>query len=285
MDAKLAAIKTYRLALGLCYKCGAKWSKDHRCPPEVLQAVDALWDSFSSTDSLGDSSPESSPSEHLMMALSKSALSGVPAARTVCLVGLLQQQVPVQILIDSGSSSSFVNESLVPQLFGIQSDTVSSSVPVAGGGLLVSGAVLRGVPWTVDGCTFHSDFRTLPSANFDVVIGMDWPEAHSSMQVYWRQKWLVVPHNGQIHVLQGLARAAPQQVLLQVDLLPAASSATSQPPVIHLAVQPLLTEFQDLFQEPTALPPSRACDHEIPLVPGAQPILIRPYRYPPKLKD
>lgn len=34
-----------------------------------------------------------------------------------------------------------------------------------------------------------------------------------------------------------------------------------------------------------ALTPSRACDHEIPLIEGAQPIFIRPYRYLPKLKD
>lgn len=34
-----------------------------------------------------------------------------------------------------------------------------------------------------------------------------------------------------------------------------------------------------------ALTPSRACDHEISLIEGAQPIFIRPYRYLPKLKD
>jgi len=36
---------------------------------------------------------------------------------------------------------------------------------------------------------------------------------------------------------------------------------------------------------PTELPPSRSCNHSIPLIPGAQPVFIRPYRYPPKLKD
>jgi hypothetical protein len=45
-DSKLAAIKSYRKALGLCYKCGAKWSKDHKCSLEVLLAVKAVWDSF-----------------------------------------------------------------------------------------------------------------------------------------------------------------------------------------------------------------------------------------------
>jgi hypothetical protein len=107
-----------------------------------------------------------------MMALSKSALSGVPAARTVRLVGFLQH-VPVRILIDSGSSSSFINEALVSQLVGIPSEGISTSVQVAGGGMLISGGILRQVPWTVDDCTFHSDFRTLNLANFDLIIGMD----------------------------------------------------------------------------------------------------------------
>lgn len=186
-DVKLAALKAYRRALGLCFKRGNKWSKDHRCPPEVLQAVDALWDSFSFDDSLADSTTGESPAEHLMLALSKSALSVVPAARTVRLVGLLQH-IPVQILIDSGSSSSFINETLVPQLHGISVDSLTSSVQVAGGGMLISTTVLRQVPWSVDGCTFRSDFRTLPLADFDVVIGVDWLEAHSPMQVDWKQK-------------------------------------------------------------------------------------------------
>ncbi|CAD6256357.1 unnamed protein product [Miscanthus lutarioriparius] len=213
VDVKLQALKTYRRALGLCYKCGAKWSRDHRCAPEVLQAVDALWDSVSSDDSLADSSTEDSPAEQLMSALSKSASSGIPASCTVQLIGTIHQ-VPVQILIDSGSSSSFVNQSLLSQLPDVQLLSAPSSVQVAGGGRLVSQSVLVDVPWTVDGCTFRSNFRTLPLANFDVIIGMDWLEEHSPMQVDWRRKWLAVPHDGQVRILQGLSPALPQHELI-----------------------------------------------------------------------
>ena len=51
-DSKLVAIKSYRKALGLCYKCGAKWSKDHKCSLEVLLAVEAIWDSFGDSDAV-----------------------------------------------------------------------------------------------------------------------------------------------------------------------------------------------------------------------------------------
>lgn len=50
-------------------------------------------------------------------------------------------------------------------------------------------------------------------------------------------------------------------------------------------VQDLIEEFAVIFQVPIELPPSRACDHKIPLVEGAAPVNVRPYRYAPKLKD
>lgn len=50
-------------------------------------------------------------------------------------------------------------------------------------------------------------------------------------------------------------------------------------------VQQLIDEFAQLFQVPTDLPPPSACDHIIPLVQGAAPVSVRPYKYAPKLKD
>lgn len=54
--------------------------------------------------------------------------------------------------------------------------------------------------------------------------------------------------------------------------------------LLHLPVF-LLDEFDDLLQATDSLPPSRQCNHSIPLIPGSQPFYIRPYRYPPALKD
>lgn len=42
-NSALKTLKAYRRAMGLCYKCTGKWSKDHRCPPEVLMAVETIW--------------------------------------------------------------------------------------------------------------------------------------------------------------------------------------------------------------------------------------------------
>jgi hypothetical protein len=51
------------------------------------------------------------------------------------------------------------------------------------------------------------------------------------------------------------------------------------------AIQAVLSELSALFAVPMELPPARACDHAIPLVPSASPVTVRPYRYAPALKD
>lgn len=45
-------------------------------------------------------------------------------------------------------------------------------------------------------------------------------------------------------------------------------------------VQEVMNHFTKGFQEPKELPPYRAMDHHIHLLPGARPISISPYKYP-----
>jgi hypothetical protein len=53
---------------------------------------------------------------------------------------------------------------------------------------------------------------------------------------------------------------------------------TTDTPPLPDELANLLHQFQDIFQEPTGLPPHRDCDHHIPLKEGAKPPNIRPYR-------
>lgn len=54
--------------------------------------------------------------------------------------------------------------------------------------------------------------------------------------------------------------------------------AVSEP--TNIEVETLLTKFEEVFQEPKGLPPSRTHDHHIPLKLGVEPLNSRPYRYP-----
>ncbi|WVZ17020.1 hypothetical protein V8G54_010002 [Vigna mungo] len=42
----------------------------------------------------------------------------------------------------------------------------------------------------------------------------------------------------------------------------------------------LLHHYKTVFDIPTGLPPDRQQNHSIPLVEGASPVKVRPYRYP-----
>jgi hypothetical protein len=53
---------------------------------------------------------------------------------------------------------------------------------------------------------------------------------------------------------------------------------------IPTPIQEVILDFEDLFQSPTALPPSRTFDHAISLLPNTMPINYRPYRYSPQQK-
>ena len=164
---------------------------------------------------MADSVEEFPPIEQCCLAISKSTISGVPASRSICFAGLLQS-IPVQILVDSGSSSSFMNEALVPHLTAVVSVPVSSSILVVGRTQLTTLTVLLQVSWSIGDCSFQSDFRVLPLGSFDVVIGMDWSATYSPMKIHWQEKWMAIQYKGQLIVLQGLPTSFPQQLLLHI---------------------------------------------------------------------
>jgi hypothetical protein len=193
-EPKVAALRSYRRALGLCYKCNEKWTKEHRCAPTVQQ----LWELFQ----LDDDSDESygpnrhvATENHVFLAISKSAVSGSLVARTIKLWGTIQRH-KVSILIDSGSTSSFISAAVAQQLAQVTYLPVSTAVQVAGGGILQCTAVIQRAEWSVQSHIFQTDLMVLPLTAYDVIIGMDWLEAHSPMRVHWKEKWLQLPHQG-----------------------------------------------------------------------------------------
>lgn len=57
------------------------------------------------------------------------------------------------------------------------------------------------------------------------------------------------------------------------------------PEDMSVDLQHLLLKYHDVFALPSGLPPSRMCDHAIPLISEAAPVKIKPYRYPHSQKS
>lgn len=119
------------------------------------------------------------------------------------------------------------------------------------------------------------------------------------MWVDWEHKALQFQHAGEWILLTGVqpkVTAVPQvsaQQLMEwedqndiahVVVLCSVSSATQDAQELP-EIAALLEEFQVVFAEPKTLPQHRSWDHRIPLLPGAKPVNIRPYRYTPEQKN
>ncbi|CAN6322178.1 unnamed protein product [Urochloa humidicola] len=278
-----AALRAHRRAQGLCQKCAEPWTKGHTCAEKIqLNAVDEILEAFMLQEQAGED-VQSHTSEQLFLTLSLAALDGIPAPRTMCLLGCVQGH-QVRILVDSGSSHTFVSSQLASQLKGVSATDCPLKVQVANGSILQCSSQFLQAEWSIQGYQFSSDLKVLPLSSYDMILGLDWLEAYSPMKIHWKHKWISIPYNGSSVLLYGILPELPADTVIQVcsiDTLVTDTVQVSMPD----SIQELITQFGTLFEVPTELPPPRSCDHTIPLVEGAAPVFSRPYRYAPALKD
>ncbi|XP_062230691.1 uncharacterized protein LOC133928395 [Phragmites australis] len=285
IDDKMASLRAYRRAKGLCHKCSERWSREHKCAPTVqLHVLQEVWDLFQDEEvESASEQPQSMQEEHIFMALSEAAFTGQETPRTMKFNGHIQKE-PLLILIDSGSSHSFLSATVAAHLQGISALCPPIKVHVANGALLYCTSELVHAEWFINSYQFHSTLKNLPLPQYDLILGMDWLEAFSPMKVHWGHKWMSIPYNGHSVLLQGMVPTFPACSLISLCMI-TDQSTQSPAPAIPTCIQSLLQEFAAVFATPSELPPSRTCDHHIPLIPGARPFSIRQYRYAPALKD
>lgn len=298
-DDKLAALKAYRKSKGLCFICGERWGRDHKCANAVqLHVVQELMEAMNSE---GGEELEEEPPEEVeevqLLAISKQAISGTESSKSIRLRGWIQG-TEVLMLIDSGSTHSFIEEQVGNRLSGVELLKQPLKVQIADGGQLTCTRFIPDCTWWMQGHSFKSNFTLIPLGSYDIILGMDWLVQHSPMHINWCQKWIEFQYNNSLVRLLGLSSKPTQFMEISGEqLLGMAKNGaimymvqlTEVPPEqqqdIPGSVQSLLQEYQDVFAEPKGLPPRKTCDHKIPLIEGAQPVNLRPYRYNPELKN
>uniref|UniRef100_A0ACD5VZ87 Uncharacterized protein n=1 Tax=Avena sativa TaxID=4498 RepID=A0ACD5VZ87_AVESA len=135
-DERLTALRNFRRAKGLCFKCGERWGQQHTCPTTVqMHIMEELLALFSEEDITGDCSADPVAEEQeVMCSISIHALRGVSSETS----GVIQLHafiagMEVLILVDSGSSASFINKMLADKLAGAQQLQKPCTVIVADG--------------------------------------------------------------------------------------------------------------------------------------------------------
>jgi hypothetical protein len=209
VDTKVAALCTYQMARGLCKYCAEKYVMGHKCAETVqLHVVQELWDLLQPDNDEESGSVHSDTETQCHLLLSKEAVGAGNSTRTLKFVGSIQGN-SVVVLIDSGSSYSFISAKLAPSLLGISTMPHLVLVQVANGQILQSYSVLEQARWEIQGCQFMSSLKVIPLPYYDMIIGIDWLEAYSPMKVNWRQKWMIIYHFGNSVQLMELQSSLP----------------------------------------------------------------------------
>lgn len=202
------------------------------------------------------------------------------------------------ILVDSGSSRSFVNTNFL-NIVGIEAiPTEPKQVKLANGGTMITDKWVPKMEWWANGHTLSSDMKVLSLGAYEAILGYDRLKSHSPMWCDCEAKILEFEHAGiqiklkgvqtMTKVVQGVTIdkvvkwAVGNDIweVAMVDVLPQSPQQSS-----ILEAQQLLEKFQDVFQKPTTLPPAKFYDHHIPLLPGSVLVNSWPYRYSPHHKD
>lgn len=301
-DDKITALRNYRRAKGLCFKCGERWGPEHRCPTTVqMHIVEELLALFSSDEIVGSENSDSPADvEEVVCSISVQAFAGIASgsSRVIQLHAQLQGH-EILILVDSGSSTSFINKQLADTLTGAAKMTIPCRVHVADGSQYSCTTYIPQCSWFVQQQQFTTDFKILPLGTYDVILGMDWLEQHNP-DIDWIAKTLHFRMGTQPFKLQGQCSANIQCAAISSTELQTICKQGAAAHLIHVyaiedqvvteevtpaEIQSILEGFPDVFAEPKGLPPRRSCDHKIPLMEGAQPVNLRAYRHKPELKS
>lgn len=275
---KWIALKSYRRAKGLCFICGEKYSRDHKCRDAVqLHFVQEMVEFLQQDDSDQQFYDSSSQVDDQLMAISAAAMGDCKASATTMKLAVMFHGHRLLFLVDSGSTHSFLDSKLLS--ICPTAKTLPVPVRVANGHILQCTHFLPNASWTCTDATFSTRFQFIPLGSYDGILGLDWLIQLGPMQVDWGQKWMAFPYHGQQVLLQGVLPAELAYTIVELSVV-RADSTPLQP-----EIQQLLAKFASVFADPTGLPPRRHHDRHIPLIPSARPISIRPYRVTPELKS
>uniref|UniRef100_A0A803KXU1 MADS-box domain-containing protein n=1 Tax=Chenopodium quinoa TaxID=63459 RepID=A0A803KXU1_CHEQI len=254
-----AAERREKQLKGLCYFCDQPYERNHKCPLKQTQLfiVEIPGEDECEEEGMVESVQDlDSTMESIDPQISVHALCGNPSFQIMRVTGVCGKS-PLHVLIDSGSTHNFLDIDVARRL-GCKIDSISpQAVTVADGNHLACQNVCKGFKWSIQGNEFVSDVLLLSLGSCDMVLGIQW-----------------------LSMLGTKSKKAVATVGQKVD------KVFNQPSQLYfLQLIPDNSDI-DLFclkTEVTEIPSSM--NNLIPLEFGADPVSIRPYRYPLSQRD
>ncbi|KAK8957587.1 hypothetical protein KSP39_PZI000335 [Platanthera zijinensis] len=224
------------------------------------------------------------------------ALIGTFSSQSIRFEGFLLTH-PVQILVDCDSSTNFISQRVASFLRAPITVIKPFKVHVGNRELLTCAGIYLNTKLTIQKHNFSSNLFVLDLYGSDIVLGMVWLESLGNVTTNYRDKHMSFQHTNQTICLQGIQPIVTNPITpSQINKLVSQDSISSSVSCFfshqtenqvlpiqetdHPDLTTLLSNFKDVFQKPTGLPPSRDCDHKIPLQTPGTIIKVRPYCYP-----
>lgn len=92
----------------------------------------------------------------------------------------------MSILVDSGSSHTFLSAKLSARLQGVSPLDPPIQVQVANSAILTCDTFMPKAKWQVQECCFVNDLKILSLPSHDMILGLDWLQSFSPMHIDWR---------------------------------------------------------------------------------------------------
>lgn len=144
-------------ANGECYNCTEKYSAGHKCANKGIFLLEVNEDEEDG-ETLED------------IGISLHALTGTNIGNTMKLTARLKG-VPLIALVDTGSTHSFINDSVVNRLQLKIEPRPGLTVKVTNGDRVTSAGVCTNLPLIIGDTEFSISCYTLPLDGFDIVLG------------------------------------------------------------------------------------------------------------------
>ncbi|XP_077248532.1 uncharacterized protein LOC143888109 [Tasmannia lanceolata] len=211
---------------------------------------------------------------------------------------LFVNNTSVHILVDSGSTLSFISPIFAKEL-NLTPITLNFPLRIITplGDDVITNLVCKGCIIKIGGRELLADLVLLEMNDFRVILGMDWLAAyHANVDCFHKIVKFAIPGEEEI-VFEGVKRpmkkikviaAVKAQKLINKGCECFLAFMEKEEVGIELSVSdiPVVREFLDVFPDDFELPPHREIDFTIDLVPGTEPISKTPYRMAPaELKE
>nr|GEU97349.1 retrotransposon Gag domain, retroviral aspartyl protease [Tanacetum cinerariifolium] len=173
-----------------------------------------------------------------------------------------------------GSTHNFISDVLVNELKLATQPLAPFGVQIGNGDVIRCGQICKNLPVQINDLKITQDFHPFSLGGADLVLGIQWLATLNTVQVNWNELFMIFSIDGKQYKLEGIVTVPQKSSSFQ--------HLAVEPkviPCIPAPLQPIITQYTILFEEPQYRAPVRSQTHSIPLLPNFTQPNIRPYRY------